>query len=503
MKDYTTTIRNSHDGSISTTGHTGVLEWAANSLFGGKQNYETYLTHNYFGDPEMMYYTKVPIRLDAIVSARNIHATQTETVHIVVKNLANNHTVVVCLYKPAFGSQVEFQRTKVLNGVQGIDTVSFIIPANTLASKLYYVPFRFQLPPYTDEIIVSPGCGYVNTPEYITTTPFFPWTDVRFKDHDVIINPGVTLTITGSVYFVPGAKLIVKQGGKLIIDGGKLASSCENLWKGVEVWGNSSLTQYPTVNQGFVQVTNNGCINDAICAIRTARLDQAGNYIQGTTGGVFSCTQAKFSNNRCSIHVYPYQYQNYNYNSNISNSDFLLDELFLEDTTSNAMIVYDNIKGIGNTGLRFISKLPETVPLTKRGIGISAINAGFRLNHICSQAGNPLPCTEYRRPYFEGLYYGILCSGTGAAKLVQIENCDFENNLRGIYLSAVVNPSLTLNTFKTRVTGWQSPSGGIYLNTCTGYSVQENTFEGHYTGTNTYETGIVINNSWHSPQRNL
>lgn len=494
LKKYTTTIRNSHNGSITTTGHTGVLEWAANSVSGGELNHETYLTHNYFGDPEMMYYTKEPIRIVATVSPRHIEATQTDTLHIVVNNLATNDTVVVCLYKHADGMQIEFQRSKVIKGVPGIDTVSFIIPANTLTSKMLNVTISgFNYLPYTDEIIVSPGCGYVTNPEYITTTPYYPWSDVRFKDRDVIINPGVTLTVTGSVYFVPSAKLIVKQGGKLIIDGGKLASSCENLWKGVEVWGNSILTQYSTVNQGFIQVTNNGCINDAICAISTAK-PTANGFVAGTSGGMFSCTNAKFVNNKCSIHVYPFQYQNDNYNSNISRTSFTLDDTYIGEPDGSPMVLLEGIKGLGMTGLTFTNSRPQGGALSLRGIGIKAINSGFRLTQICSNT-NQQPCTEYIKPSFNGLFYGIHCLSTSAAKFVQVEHANFTGNDRGIYLSAVVNPSITQCYFKTKTGTGILPSSGLYLDHCTGYSIQENSFEGCNNGGTTFDYGIVVNSS--------
>lgn len=498
--NLTAIIKSCHNNNNLYNKNLCVADWNSYSYAGAlnETQYETYLTHNYFGDPEMMYYTKAPIRLDALVSPRHIDATQTNTVHIVVKNLANNDTVVVCLYKQAVGMQVEFQKSKVLKGVPGIDTVSFIIPANTLSGNILYVTISgFNYLPFTDEIIVSPGCTYYpNAPEYISGTQL-PWSSIRFKDHDVIIDSLATLTISGEVYFVPEARMIVKPGGKLVLNGGKLGTSCEALWKGVEVWGHSNLTQYSNVNQGFIQVTNNGSINDAICAISTAK-PTTNSFVAGTSGGMFSCTNASFLNNKCSIHVYAYQHQNDNYNSNISRTSFTLDDKYLGEPDGSPMVLLDGIKGLGMSGLTFDNSRPPGGAPVFRGVGIKAINSGFRLNQICTNA-NQQPCTEYIKPSFTGLFYGIHCLSTSVAKFVQVEHTNFIGNDRGIYLSAVLNPSITQCYFKTKTGIDILPSSGLYLDHCTGYSIQENTFEGCNNGGTTFDYGIVVNSSGTAP----
>ncbi len=486
-------------------------DWNSYSYAGAlnETQYETYLTHNYFGDPEMMYYTKVPTRLDAKVSPRHIDKTALLTnLSVTIKNLAFGHKVDVNLYQPDNILLEAFAHKHEVTGEQGNETTVFEIPANLLTEGTLYVTISgFNYLPYIDDVLVSPGCSKQAAPNdklIIATTPAFPWTGTIFINQDVIIKSPATLTIKGEVYFVPEAKLIVEPGAKLIIDGGKLGTSCEALWRGVEVWGNSNLSQYSNSNQGFVQVINHGSINDAICAISTAQLTGF-SYLPGTTGGTFSCTNAKFTNNLCCIHVYTYQFGSNNYNSNLSRCDFLLDDNYLAGRypKNGAMIRYQDIKGIGNSGLTFKNTMIED-DVEHRGIGILATNAGFGLNQICDSPNNTVPCNHYRKPYFEGLYYGIKCSNTGTPKNVLISNCNFVNNTRGIYLSVVTNPSITLCTFKTKAQqfyGLLTNSSGLYLdNLTTGYSIQENIFEGNVSGSAlTYETGIVINNSGTSP----
>jgi len=249
--------------------------------------------------------------------------------------------------------------------------------------------------------------------------------------------------------------------------------------------------------RGFIQVTNNGSIIDAICAISTAKPTTNG-FVAGTSGGMFSCSNARFLNNKCSIHVYTYQHQNDNYNSNISRTSFTLDDKHIGEPDGSPMVLLDGIKGLGMSGLTFANSRPPGGTPVSRGIGIKAINSGFRLNQICTNA-NQQPCTEYIKPSFTGLFYGIHCLNTSAVKFVQVEHTNFIGNDRGIYLSAVVNPSITQCYFKTKTGTGMLPSSGLYLDHCTGYSIQENSFEGCNNGSTTFDYGIVVNSSGTAP----
>ncbi len=61
---------------------------------------------------------------------------------------------------------------------------------------------------------------------------------------DLVIENNAHLTIKCQLVMHPDAKIIVKRGGTLTIDGGIIETDIyeESLWKGIEVWGN------PTVN---------------------------------------------------------------------------------------------------------------------------------------------------------------------------------------------------------------------------------------------------------------
>ena len=79
------------------------------------------------------------------------------------------------------------------------------------------------------------------------------WTSNQDIDYGIQIEPGAVLTIESTVRFAPDAKLIVKRGGKLIIDGGVLTNLNSNsLWPGIEVWGRSDKSQYSSHPNGYL-----------------------------------------------------------------------------------------------------------------------------------------------------------------------------------------------------------------------------------------------------------
>lgn len=57
---------------------------------------------------------------------------------------------------------------------------------------------------------------------------------------DIIIQDGVTLTITSEVYLSELSKIIVRPHAKLIVNGGKLTNGCGSFWQGVVVYGGNS-----------------------------------------------------------------------------------------------------------------------------------------------------------------------------------------------------------------------------------------------------------------------
>ena len=103
------------------------------------------------------------------------------------------------------------------------------------------------------------------------------WSGINKKvNGQITVQQGATLNIVSSeLHFVnKNSGVIVKQGGRLIIDNSYLTSldnSCGiEMWPGIEVWGNSAAHQYPVSGhyaQGYVELKNGAVIENAECAL--------------------------------------------------------------------------------------------------------------------------------------------------------------------------------------------------------------------------------------------
>jgi len=495
FSNIVTMLNYCHNGGFTINQHIGNLEnqsYVPAPIY-IVNKYETFMVHNFFGDPEMRYYTKAPVRLVANVLPRHIIKADNNIVNLNITNIAYGDIVYIGMYqKPSVIFPNGYQRIKEITGVQGIfsDTLNF--PPDKLSEgNLYITISGFNYLPFTDNILVSPGCTFVNSPESIMSTQTMPFQ--YFKDHDIVVETGVTLTITGELYFVPQAKLIVKPGARLVLDGGTIGSSCNSLWQGVEVWGKYNLPQN-ILNQGVIEIKNNGCITNAECAIK-AYNPKASNPTT-TSGGIVAIRKAKFINNKCCIALYPLYNTANIYNSYIQNSIFSIDNNYmLQSGYPTKMIALEGFKSVNIEGCTF-SNTNQKLEGENRGNAISATNAGMKINKLCIEASPLGDCITYSPMVFNGWHYAIHTNNCNPNHVIEIVNSSFYSNLRGIYLSSVSLPKIQRNTFKTiKRNQFEPPSSGLYLNACTGYSVQENTFDGNYAGTNTYETGIVINNS--------
>jgi len=155
-------------------------------------------------------------------------------------------------------------------------------------------------------------------PTPLTITSNTNWSSSnRLLISPVTVQSGVTLTITSNVYCTENAKITVHPGGKLIIDGGTLTNACSGkMWQGITVMGNPSLPVNQT-NQGFVQITNNGKIENAICGIT----------VNG--GGMVEATGAQFINNKTGVNFMPLYVANKGTPGTFSNTSFVLNNSYI------------------------------------------------------------------------------------------------------------------------------------------------------------------------------
>jgi hypothetical protein len=99
---------------------------------------------------------------------------------------------------------------------------------------------------------------YDSTQQHITGNT--TWNDSIDVNHTIVVDSGACLTIKTPVHFSSESNILVKQGGKLIIDGGTLTNACpETLWGGIIVYG-SDTSQYSNQYFGIINIINDGIL---------------------------------------------------------------------------------------------------------------------------------------------------------------------------------------------------------------------------------------------------
>jgi hypothetical protein len=355
---------------------------------------------------------------------------------------------------------------------------------------------RFRYNKHNNAVYEIP-CSYNEVPLEITGTQV--WNDDRHVNRDVIVNNGATLTIKSELQFSEDSKIIVKPGGRLIIDGGKLTNACsDEFWQGIEVWGNSSTHQnsvHGQLGQGYIELKNGAIIENAKCAVELWR---PGYW--STTGGIIHATDATFRNNAMAVRAVCYQNYNYihntpmAYNGYFNNCSFVVDEDYLGTETFKKHVVLAEVDGISFSGCSFSAKR-DVQGIHRWCIGISAYDASFVVNALCNSNASPCPDQYLDRSTFMGLCAGIHASSNGSHPgSFTVQDAVFTNNDRGIRAKSTGFPTILDNEFNVGKESYCDYKYGIYLENVTGFCVEENTFR-PVSGTGGSTIGIAIYDS--------
>lgn len=332
------------------------------------------------------------------------------------------------------------------------------------------------------------------------------WGDDQLIDCDIEIESGATLTIHNIVKMTDNARIIVKRGAKLIVDGGTITNLCTNRWKGIEVWGTSNLPQDESGAQGVVELKNDAVIENAVTAIETVKRSNA-NYVTQTyyreySGGIVTINDATIKNCVTGVRFWTYPYgSNYDYAtlqqtenlSTIKNTRFIVDEDFLSFPTTalfNSMIYLDGINGLSLESVIFENDQQSFYDFDKRGYGIYANNSTFNLSK------------DTNDNIIDNFNYGIYSISSGYLNgFTSIHETVFNNNKTAVYISY---PDNGANPVEILFNEFNTPSGGsvndkytgLYLNNTSSFIVEENSFTGDISTFNTPAVtyGIVVNN---------
>lgn len=340
------------------------------------------------------------------------------------------------------------------------------------------------------------GDAYVH--EDITTNT--TWSTDRDIRGDIRIRTGQTLTITatGTVHMDANRKIIVEPGAKLIVDGGTITNRCNAYWDGIEVMGNSALTQN-AANQGMVITKNNATIEYAVKAIKTWKTDQ-----WNTTGGIVDVSNTTFKNNKVSIFFYPYNnvlpsgFEPVNIGT-VKNCNFLWNDDFIGIRPKSAIILY-NVNGVTIQGCDFRDDRTSIVGEDERAAGIFSLDANFRV--MARPTSLPLAVHNefgtgggYDVNNFINLEDGVVIMGVNSVRAPIVDHCNFNNVKQPLQILANDNSIITRNLvdFNTQRPADIQSSQGFQLANSSGYHIEGNTFVSNAAGV--FKGGIL---SWDS-----
>ena len=315
--------------------------------------------------------------------------------------------------------------------------------------------------------------------------------------HDLALLYGSTLTITSTIKFNEGCKIIVEPGARLIINGGTLTSTCPGFWGGIEVMGNPDLPQYPISNQGYVHIFNNG------------KIEKANPGIYSTNGGIVVASDASFINNKRSVIMENYPGWNH---STFTRCKFELTNH--EGLSGNQYFIgAELVHPLRISGCTFENKISvDSMLYPYRGYGILSLDADI---HVYPAPALPSdPTHDSIQPLFKNLAWGVYAMHSGIKSSLYISKALFEENMRGAYLSGYTGSSyaMVVNSefiVQNSVYTAGKRTYGMYLDHCSGYTVENNDFysavsrpEGYgliinESGTNDNE---IYNNSFHNLQ---
>ncbi|PWH86056.1 hypothetical protein DIT68_05735 [Brumimicrobium oceani] len=270
----------------------------------------------------------------------------------------------------------------------------------------------------------------------------------------LVIEPGAKLTIKGELYVFGNQKIVVKPGGKLVVDGGIITSECGSAWGGIEVWGNPQESQL-TTNQGYLLIHNGALIENARTAIHVW---ESGNW--NSTGGIVMAYNSTFKNNWRSVEYISYHdflpsgHERTN-RGLFSNCEFLWDDeyedIFGTDTYT-GITMYD-VNGVRIHGCDFIDNRTYISNFNNRPTGILSIDASYRVAGKSLTFSPNTTHTEYNETDYDigkfiNLKEGVRASNSNSQATVIIDHIKFLNSRSGVILSAVDNSTVTRNLFE-------------------------------------------------------
>jgi hypothetical protein len=339
------------------------------------------------------------------------------------------------------------------------------------------------------------------------------WNTDRFVAGDLVIESGATLTINNSsiIKFDGQGRVVVKPGGKLVVDNATLTNACSDgsRWRGIRVWGNPNQRQINS-QQGLVILQNNATIEGSQFGIST----RDGNDLLSKNGGIIQAKNTTFKNNEFDAEILPYRnFHATNPSHELKNRSYFFDCLFTTDygihygsdgSDGKVYIPTPHIYLRDVNGIRFLGcTFEDKWANFKYRTGIMSSFASFELNELCTGTVSTWPPAQTcngKKTKFINLKQGIKAYYLNNASVfsIKIKNSEFNCN-KAVYFGGINNSIVALNNFNTSTTViTPNVAGnyyGLYLEYCENYEIQENNFEVPTFSNAPNGAAIVVHNS--------
>ena len=361
------------------------------------------------------------------------------------------------------------------------------------------------------EVVIDPSLFDYND-ELVFNQPY-PYTINNMQSSfltGIRVKSGTKVTMDKcDLQFGQFAKIIIEPGGELILNNSNLSNyiGCDDMWQGIQVWGNRNAHQWPdeqgNMAQGYLK------LNDAVIenAVNAVVLWNPGNI--STTGGIVIAYNTVFRNNNKSVHAlyyrnyHPYGSDDMDYRAFFVNCDFVLDSEYIGPYTFSKHVDLSHVKGVKFTACDF-SLSPDAPNVSAWNMGIGAYSAGFSTKAKCNSP--TFPCNDWQNSTFNGFTYGIYAIGDKTnTNTFNINRTHFNNNTYGIHNLGVNSFVVLFSEFRLGYDAMeQDPceeerkdaSGfGIYTTGASGFSIEENYFTKSSSAPTGYYTGILCKDS--------
>ncbi|MFN3875114.1 MAG: hypothetical protein ACK4L7_04290 [Flavobacteriales bacterium] len=337
-----------------------------------------------------------------------------------------------------------------------------------------------------------------------------PTIDVGMKLYqDLVVGTNRTVTVKCRLEMVPQASIVIKPGGRLIVDGGTItaAAGYNEQWKGIIIestGGPQTANNNPPFfdNAGFVEIKNEGRIEHA----QLGALVQGGAVIQvnGSPtlfgGGFYDCGR--------SVEFLPYTLA-----ANVSRfnfAEFIVGPGYMgqgANASPSAQVRLSKVFTIPFWGCTFADLRTGIAESQLLARGIDSFDSQFTVA-ACPNAALDCPPAQQFLCVFRGLDHGIHATQAVGGSSFRAYGALFDNNVCGVFARGLQSFAVQRCNFNvggneaSELEGnidqeyWQGRHRGVFATSCHGFTIRENTLTAMSSGAPSEGIVVGYNHDW-------